>query len=214
MQIKVCGMTQVEQINLLNELDVNFVGFIFYKKSPRYVLNHLNENDIKNIKGNFKKVGVFVNASEEYIFKMIEQCGLDLVQLHGDEPPEFCEAISLEKPVIKAFGVNAGFDLEKKISGYSGSADYFMFDTSSKEYGGTGKKFDWNILRELQVSKPCFLSGGIDENDVADIHSLTKTDAGKHLFSLDINSRFETAPGVKDISKIGRFLEQLKAMNA
>lgn len=214
MQIKVCGMTQIAQVNALNDLNVDFVGFIFYEKSPRYVLNHLAENDIKNIGGSFKKAGVFVNADKDFIFKTIENCGLDLVQLHGDESPELCKTVSAGTTVVKAFGINNIFDSERNINEYSGSVDYFMFDTASKNYGGTGKKFDWDQLRKLRVQKPYFLSGGIDENDVTDIHSLTKTDAGKHLFSLDINSRFETAPGVKDIDKIGRFLKQLKAMEA
>lgn len=214
MQVKVCGMTQVEQISALNDLNIDFVGFIFYEKSPRYVLNHLRENEIKNIKGRFKKVGVFVNADKDFILKKIENCELDFVQLHGDELPELCKIISSEKPVIKALGITDDLILEKKIKDYAGSADYFLFDTSSKNYGGTGKKFDWDILRKLRVEKSYFLSGGIDENDGPDIYSLTKTDAGKQLFSLDINSRFETAPGVKDISRIGRFLEQIKVMDA
>ncbi|ANI90554.1 hypothetical protein A9P82_01935 [Arachidicoccus ginsenosidimutans] len=210
MKIKVCGMTQVEQINALNDLNADFVGFIFYEKSPRYVLNHLSENEIKNINRNFKNVGVFVNASAEEIFLKIKNCRLDVVQLHGDESPEFVKIISSEKPVIKAFGVKDAEDLEQKIKDYSDVADYFMFDTSSKNYGGTGKKFDWNILQNSFISKPYFLSGGIDENDIEAIHSLTKTDAGKHLFSLDINSRFEVSPGVKNIPKTEKFLQEIK----
>lgn len=211
MQIKVCGMTQVEQVNAMNDLKIDFVGFIFYEKSPRYVLNHLTENDIKNISGSFKKVGVFVNVVENAILKTVENCGLDLVQLHGYESPRLCKTVSAETPVVKAFGIKNTFDLERNIHEYSDSVNYFLFDTSSKVYGGTGKKFDWSVLQEAQIQKPYFLSGGIDENDVPQIHSLTKTDAGKHLFSLDINSRFETEPGIKDVDKIGRFVEQLKA---
>lgn len=156
MKIKVCGMTQVEQVNALNDLNIDFIGFIFYEKSPRFVLNHLKEIDIKNIKGSFKKVGVFVNASEDFIFQKIKNCGLDLVQLHGDESPEFCKTISSEKPVIKAFGVNDKDDLERKVNDYFDVVDYFMFDTSSKNYGGTGKKFGWNILQNYSISKPYF----------------------------------------------------------
>ncbi len=212
MKIKVCGMTQVEQILALDELKVDFVGFIFYEKSPRYVLHHLSENDIKNIQCSFKKVGVFVNASEEFIFQTIEHCGLDLVQLHGNESPEFCEIIAERKPVIKAFGVKDGVELKEKINVYADVVDYFMFDTSSKEYGGTGLKFDWNILQNSTIHKPYFLSGGIGENDIEIIHSLTKTDGGKYLFSLDINSRFETSPGVKNILVIEKFLREIKTI--
>lgn len=213
MKVKVCGITQIEQAVALNQLHIDFVGFIFYKKSPRYILNHLTENDIKNIKGNYKKTGVFVNASTEEILKTATACELDYIQLHGDESPDICKRISSEKPVIKSFGVKDATNLNEKIKAYSDNVDYFIFDTSSKNHGGTGRKFDWNILQKLHINKPYFLSGGIDDKDIADIHSLTNSDAGKYLFSLDINSKFEITPGVKDVEKIRRFMQQLKVAN-
>ncbi len=210
MKIKVCGMTQLAQIEALNKLEVDFIGFIFYPRSPRYVLNHLSETEIKNIQGNFKKVGVFVNASEEDIIQTVEKSGLDMVQLHGDEAPLFCEKIAEQVPVIKAFRLLNNDNILYKTTPYLEVVDYFMFDTNTEEFGGSGKKFDWNILRDLDVNKPFFMSGGIGGSDMDDIHLFSKQNVAKDLFSLDINSRFEISPGVKDIEKIGVFLNDLK----
>lgn len=210
MKIKVCGMTQLAQIEALNKLDVDFIGFIFYPKSSRYVLNHLSEKELKNIKGNFKKVGVFVNASEAEILHTVESCDLDMVQLHGDEAPVFCERIAAQIPVIKAFRLLNNDDILYKTTPYMNAVDYFMFDTNTEGFGGSGKKFDWSILRDLDVNKLFFMSGGIGESDVEDIHLFTQQNVAKDLFSLDINSRFEVSPGVKDVEKIDVFLNDLK----
>ncbi|MGF7229872.1 phosphoribosylanthranilate isomerase [Arachidicoccus sp.] len=213
MKIKVCGMTQLAQIEALNKLKVDFIGFIFYPKSPRYALNQLTEEEIKHIKGVFKKVGVFVNASEEEILHTVESCGLDMVQLHGDEASLFCEKISERVPVIKAFRLLNNDDVLYKITPYLDVVDYFMFDTNTESFGGSGKKFDWNILRDLDINKPFFMSGGIGETDVESLLLFTKQNVAKDLFSLDINSRFEVLPGIKDVEKIDNFLDDLKRMH-
>lgn len=210
MKIKVCGMTRKDQIGQLGEMEVDFVGFIFYPKSPRFVLDHLSREEISDIKGPFKKVGVFVNATEQEVLETVESCGLDMVQLHGDEAPLFCEKIADKVPVIKAFRLLGNDNVLYKVLPYGEVVDYFLFDTNTKSFGGSGKRFDWGILSDLKIEKPFFLSGGISDEHLGDLASFRKLNVAKSLFSLDINSRFETAPGVKDLAKIDAFLKQLK----
>lgn len=209
-RIKVCGMTQPDQVQQLNEWGVDYTGFIFYPKSPRYVLKELQAKDIAQIKGPSKKVGVFVNAEEEEILEMIDACALDMVQLHGDEAPLLCGRIAERVPVIKAFRILNNDDVLYKIAPYKGASDYSLFDTNTKSFGGSGKRFDWNILKSLDLEKPFFLSGGISPEHLQDIHAFRHLNVAKSLFSLDINSRFETQPGVKDLELIEVFLKKLK----
>jgi phosphoribosylanthranilate isomerase len=209
MRLKVCGMTQPAQIEELEKIGATFAGLIFYPKSPRYVLRHMTTTHMKSFK-NINKVGVFVNASVEEVKHMVDECRLHMVQLHGDETPKYCEKIADYISVVKAFRIAPGDNIEWKIKDYMDVCDMFLFDTEGAGYGGTGKKFDWNVLKGLQIGKPYFLSGGITENDVQSIKAFSKEPVAKTLFAIDINSKFEISPGVKDMEKVKIFYDQLK----
>ncbi len=208
MRLKVCGMTQPSQIEELEKIGVTFAGMIFYPKSPRYVLRHMTTTQIKSI-NNINKVGVFVNASVEDVLHMVDECRLHMVQLHGDETPKYCEKIADYISVVKAFRIMPGDNIEWKIRDYMDVCDMFLFDTEGAGYGGTGKKFDWNLLKGLEIGKPYFLSGGIAPEDALAINEFVKAPEAKALFALDINSKFEEIPGIKDMSKIKTFMQEL-----
>ncbi|MBN9300045.1 MAG: phosphoribosylanthranilate isomerase [Filimonas sp.] len=210
MRIKVCGMTRPEQVYELDDMGVDFAGFIFYPKSPRYVYKTMPSTEIKKIRGKINKVGVFVNATVDEILRAVDECGLYLVQLHGDESPRFCERIADYVSVIKAFRIAEDDNIEWKIREYYDVADMFLFDTEGAGYGGTGKKFKWELLDGSNIRKPFFLSGGIEPGDVDRIKEFTERPVAKDLFSLDINSKFETIPGVKDMEKVREFVKQVK----
>jgi len=220
MKIKVCGMTEMEQLHQLGDMGVDFAGFIFYPQSPRYVLKHgLQGADVKREKIKPYKVGVFVNAGYDEIMKQVEAFGLDMVQLHGHETPYECSKISDYIHVIKAFRFIENDHVAWMIKDFYAEADMFLFDTGvpvSKEeredktlYGGTGRKFNWNRLKGLQIGKPFFLSGGIEPGDAAVVKSFMKDPVAKDLFVVDINSRFELAPGIKDMKKVQQFISEL-----
>ena len=203
-KLKVCGLTKLNQIEDLIFLNVNFLGFIFYEKSPRYVLNSMTLEEIKAIRHK-GKVGVFVNESLEQIIEISEKAGLNLIQLHGDEPDDFIlelrEKLHPEIKIIKVFRI--GIELENfkfKIQNLKSEVDYFLFDTDSKSFGGTGKSFNWQVLNDLEINKPYFLSGGISEENIENIKLLKQKP-----FALDINSKFEIEPGNKNIDKIKEF---------
>lgn len=203
-KLKVCGLTKLNQIEELISLKVDFLGFIFYEKSPRYVLNALTLNKIKTIEHR-GKVGVFVNESLEQIIEISEKAKLNFIQLHGDETDDFVtelrNRLNTEIRIIKVFRIGNNVEnLEFKISNLQSHIDFFLFDTDSKAFGGTGKRFDWHILNDLEITKPYFLSGGISEENIENIKLL------KHKpFALDINSKFEIEPGNKNIDKIKEF---------
>jgi len=210
-RLKVCGMTDLEQMHQLGEMGVEFAGMIFYHKSPRFVLKHLTGVQVKRAKLKVYKVGVFVNASYDEIINHVENFGLHMVQLHGDETPKFCEKVSDYISVIKAFRIAEDDNLPWKIKDYYEACDMFMFDTMGAGYGGTGKKFNWDMLKGLNIGKPFFLSGGIEPTDAAAVKEFAKEEVAKDLFSLDVNSKFETMPGVKDMNLIKKFIEGLKS---
>ena len=210
MRVKVCGMTNIDQVKALDELGVEFCGFIFYPKSPRYIFKHVPSTEIKKLKGNINKVGVFVNAYTDEIVRIVDDCGLYLVQLHGDETPRECEKISSYVTTIKAFRLGNDDDILWKIKDYQDVVDMFMFDTEGAGYGGTGTKFDWTKLMGLDIKKPFFLSGGIQPDDYIKIIEFRKDSVGKDLFSVDINSKFEISPGVKDINLVNSFVNNIK----
>lgn len=203
-------MTDLDQIHQLSEIGVEFCGFIFYPKSPRYVFKHMPAVSIKKIKSNINKVGVFVNAITEDILQTVDDCGLYLVQLHGDESPRACERISDYVSVIKAFRLSDDDNILWKIKDYQDVVDMFLFDTEGVGYGGTGKKFNWEALMDLNINKPFFISGGIQPEDVAALQAFSKNKVGKDLFAVDVNSKFEITPGYKDMEKVRTFVSQLK----
>jgi phosphoribosylanthranilate isomerase len=217
MRLKVCGMTEPTQIDALEKMDVTFAGLIFYPKSPRYALRHMTTLQIKGFKS-INKVGVFVNASVDEIKHMVDECRLQLVQLHGDETPKFCEKIADYISVVKAFRIAENDNISYKIRDYMDVCDMFLFDTKpltptpETMYGGTGKKFNWDLLKNVEVGKPYFLSGGIGPGDVEEVRQFMQQPAAKALFALDVNSNFETSPGVKDIAQVRSFYDAVKTL--
>ncbi|WP_228463082.1 phosphoribosylanthranilate isomerase [Chryseobacterium cheonjiense] len=200
LKLKVCGLTQLEQIEELTAMKTDFLGFIFYEKSSRYILNHLSLKQIGEIKHR-GKVGVFVNENLERIAETAEKTKLNFIQLHGDESKDF--TIELRKKIHPETGIikvirmgNQNSELQQIIH-ENQSADYFLFDTDSTAFGGTGTTFDWNILNSIEISLPYFLSGGISSENIEKIKLLKQKP-----FAIDINSRFEIKPGVKDLEKI------------
>jgi phosphoribosylanthranilate isomerase len=221
MRIKVCGMTSIEQMHQLGDMGVQFAGMIFYHPSPRFVLKHgLKAQDIKKEKLKVYKVGVFVNAKYDEVMNTIDNFGLDMVQLHGDESPYQCDKIADYIQVIKAFRFADGDHVEWMVKDYYNSCDMFMFDTGVTEkkdalqYGGTGRKFNWNRLKGLAVNKPFFLSGGIESSDTENVKTFMKDKVAKDLFAVDINSRFETSPGVKNMEQVKQFINELNVQES
>jgi phosphoribosylanthranilate isomerase len=208
MNIKVCGITEMKQLQQLDGLDIDFAGLIFYKESPRYIGEKISKKELKSADFDLKKVGVFVNPDMIDVLDAIDDYGLDAVQLHGDESPEMCEDLSSEVEVIKAFRVTDGVDIDKLVAPYDAVCDYYLFDTGGlkESFGGTGKQFDWTILTKAKIEKPFFLSGGIGPDDAPKVKAFKHPD----FFGVDINSLFEKEPGVKDMSKVLHFRQAMK----
>lgn len=211
-KLKVCGLTQLDQIQELISMNVNFLGFIFYEKSPRYVLNHLSLEEISNIEHQ-GKVGVFVNESLDKIIETAEKAKLKFIQLHGDEDENFIielrKKINIETGIIKVIRIGSEKSevkgkLQQTINSQPSTLNYLLFDTDSKAFGGTGKQFDWNILNEIEIPLPYFLSGGISEENINQLNILNQK-----LFALDINSKFEIEPGIKNIKTIKVFKDMI-----
>ena len=208
LKIKVCGMRDPGNILDLVECMPDFMGFIFYPGSKRFVRDPDPEL-FRSIPPGIRKVGVYVNESTDTIKRMVAELCLDLVQLHGDEPPDACDDLSgCGIPVMKAFRISASID-HGLLKDYDGSCDYFLLDKGGSGFGGTGKKFDWNLLANSRLSKPYFLSGGIDPGDVPSILSFDRP----AMTGVDINSRFETEPGVKDVGKVCEFIKSIRRIN-
>jgi phosphoribosylanthranilate isomerase len=204
MQFKVCGITSINQATALQSMGVHYIGFIFYPSSKRYVLDKLSLTELANFKPvGVKKVGVFVNEPLEQLLETVEAAGLDLVQLHVDESPDYCATARQKVETIKVFRVGAAVP---DFAAYEAVVEYFLFDTDSALYGGTGQHFNWELIKGVTIPKPFFLSGGIGPNDIQGVQVMEKTKAGKTLLALDINSRFEDSPGVKNLEKIKNFI--------
>ncbi len=203
MKIKVCGLQIGNQVNELDEMEpIDFLGFIFYSNSKRFIGKAI---PLVNKK---EKVGVFVNERIETIEQICLQNGIQTIQLHGDETPEVCAILSKKYSVIKAIGIidsNSFNGIEK----YEAFIDFFLFDTKTSEYGGSGKCFDWSILSSYKLETPFFLSGGIHPNTVEKIKKI------KHpkMIGVDINSGFEISPGNKNILSIEKFANNIKYEN-
>lgn len=198
LKIKVCGMKNQENIAQIEALQPDYMGFIFYPKSLRYIedLNPLN------LPKQVKRVGVFVNEDVKIVKEQIKKYALHTVQLHGTEDVNYCTSLKSEKvEIIKAFGVDDTFDFEQ-LKPYLDKVDYFLFDTQTSQHGGSGKTFNWCILEKYPYDKPYFLSGGIDIGHVDNIKKITDN----RLYALDINSKFELEPGLKDVNKVKEFI--------
>ncbi len=209
MKIKVCGVNDLEQLKELNELEIDYTGMIFYPASQRSVLNNLKAEDVKNLSLSGQKVGVFVNDPVEEVLRQVSEYGLDLVQLHGDETPVFCNQVSDHVKLIKAFRVGqTQTEIDRMVKEFEEVCDYYLFDKGSMGiYGGTGQKFDWQLLKDSEINKPFFLSGGIEYEDLDALENFHHP----FLYGIDINSRFELSPGIKDMQKVTKFVQAIHA---
>jgi phosphoribosylanthranilate isomerase len=200
MEIKVCGMKYQSNISEVAMLQPGYMGFICYPQSPRYIAN----TPFIDVPENVVKTGVFVNESAEKINELITQYNFDAIQLHGNESPEFSE-LFMDKVVIKAFGIDKDFDFGT-LKPYELSVDYFLFDTKTEKHGGSGETFDWSLLDRYKMDIPFFLSGGLS------LENLEGVKAIKHpqFYGVDLNSKFEIEPGLKDINKLKRAFNILR----
>lgn len=204
MIIKVCGIKTIENINFLKDTEIDMVGLNFYPPGVRYISENTEPSIFDKLPKKIKRVGVFVNASKSFILEKVEKYHLDYAQLHGDESPEFCQSISSFIPTIKVFRIHQDFDYN--LPDDYASVDYFLFDTHTKQFGGSGKKFDWDTLSLYTGSKPFLLSGGIGPEDVDAIKGIQNS----NFKGIDINSKFENQPGIKDEKLLEPFIKSLK----
>lgn len=237
MKVKICGMKYEDNITEVAQLQPDYLGFIFYKKSSRFF-----DGAIPHLPHSIKKVGVFVDASIPYILEKIKTHGLQAVQLHGKESPEFCRELKLKchternilllskrsrsiKPeptnrlqpyaqnefqvkIIKVFSIKDNFDFSI-LKSFEAVSDYFLFDTKGKLPGGNGYTFNWNVLKEYPSTKPFFLSGGIGINEIEKLRDFKNTEASKYCHAIDVNSQFEIEPGLKDNKELKIFKNEL-----
>ena len=210
MIIKVCGMRDAENIRAVDGLPVDLMGFIFWSKSSRYVCERPSY-----LPTHCKRVGVFVDATIDEIRQKVEEYHLDFVQLHGHESPEFISQLSTLTPhlsIIKAISVSNRDDIAT-YKAYEGLVDYFLFDTKCTCMGGSGQQFDWSVLAEYEGNTPFLLSGGIGADDAARVKALPALDGFpiEKCIGIDLNSRFEQAPALKDITKLKEFINTVKS---
>ncbi len=196
--IKVCGMREAENIREVEALGIDVIGFIFWPKSSRCVSTRPDYLPV-----NAKRAGIFVNEDIEQVRRIAVDYALDIIQLHGNESPEYARNLRNWK-VIKAFNIASEEDLESTVI-YDGAVDYFLFDTKGKAVGGNGEKFDWEVLASYNGQTPFILSGGIGPDDTERV----RTFYHPQCIGIDLNSRFELSPGLKDITALRRFLSQL-----
>lgn len=195
-------MRDPKNVEALKSIQPDYMGFIFWSQSARYV-----NQETPILSESIKKTGVFVDASLDYIETTIENHHLQTIQLHGNENPAYCKIIrSMNKEVIKAFSIKEKFDFEI-LEPYLPHCDYFLFDTKGELPGGNGYTFDWTLLKNYPYSTPFFLSGGIGLEHLSELQTFIKNNLPIH--ALDVNSKFELKPGLKNIEKIKQFKEKL-----
>ena len=205
MLVKVCGMREPGNVKQVAQLGVDMMGFIFYPKSPRYASQVVARSDADR---NVCRVGVFVNDSVSTMLDKIHSFSLNAVQMHGNESRQLCEQLREARgdmKIIKAISVSTAGDIQK-YKEYVGAVDYFLFDTKCKTVGGSGQQFDWQILDEYDGDVPFLLSGGIGPEDAFRIRTFHHS----QCVGIDLNSRFEIEPGVKDVEKLNKFLNEIK----
>jgi phosphoribosylanthranilate isomerase len=206
MKLKVCGMRDADNLKDIAALGPDYIGFIFYDQSPRFVGDTLDETLVKSLPRSIRKVGVFVNASPDYILRMVKKYDFQYVQLHGTETPEFCRSLRNRGiNIIKAFRIDDSFNFSM-LNNFKAQCDFFLFDAKGDQPGGNGVTFDWNILSRYDNEKPFFISGGIGLSNVDQVNLLK----GFKLYGVDVNSQVETAPGVKDVAKVKEILSYLR----
>lgn len=206
LKIKVCGMKEADNLEQLCNLDPDFVGYIFYRASPRYVGEKPDEALFSIPGDTVSRVGVFVNEPILSLRSIVASGWMDLVQLHGSETPEYCKALVNEGVhVIKAIGP-AHLDSMERLEEYYGVVHYFLFDSTGEGSGGSGEKFDWNLLEKYKLPVPFLLSGGIGPGDASALLDLDHL----LLHGVDVNSRFEDAPGIKNIEALKAFIKEIR----
>lgn len=209
MNIKVCGITSSKQLNQLNSLKVDYAGFTFCKNSPRYIDNQIKPVDLDNEDFDIKKVGVFMNEEFHIVQKIIDEYHLDLVQLNGNESPQYCKKLSDIIEVIKVIHITDDvIEIIDAIELYDDSCDYYLFDSSihSNKSSGDGEKFNWEMLHEINIEKPFFLGGDISISDIDALLQFSHPD----LMAVDINNQFEISPGEKDMALVLKFVHAVK----
>lgn len=204
MRVKVCGLKYPENINAVAALSPDFMGFICYSRSPRFI-GELDEDILALLPDHILKTGVFVNASIERVNKTINKYDFEAVQLHGVESSEYCAMLRSKVIVIKAFGVDEQFDFGR-LEAYANKVDFFLFDTKTPAHGGSGLSFDWAVLNQYTGDTPFFLSGGLGLDNLHEVGNI------KHpmLYGVDLNSKFESAPAIKDIDKLKKAFNTIK----
>ncbi|MDX1590624.1 MAG: phosphoribosylanthranilate isomerase [Balneolaceae bacterium] len=206
-KVKICGLTTLEDARFASGALADYLGFIFYPESPRYI-DPAKAGAIINWLEGPEKVGVFVNQPLDDVNSIAKQTGIDLVQLHGNESPEYCELV--EKPIIKAFHITqekTERELMAEVEPYAGVADYYLFDTKTEnQWGGTGKTFNWELLNNLKGDKPFFLSGGLN------IENVRKAIETAEPAAVDLSSGLEESPGLKDFDKVEAFFEEMRSI--
>lgn len=201
MLIKVCGLTDAVNIQAISDFNVDMIGYNFYPHSQRF----LREAQVFEVDSSKKKVGVFVNESMSTIIEKTARYQLDLIQLHGVEGPDFTEAVQRHRPVIKVFRIDTEFDAQILYS--FAFCDYYLFDTATPLFGGSGQVFDWNILLQFEIPRPFFISGGIGPSDVEKIKKFQHP----YFVGIDINSKFEIKPGLKNVDLVRSFSQDIKS---
>ena len=203
-RLKICGMKYPDNIIEVATLQPDYLGFIFHKPSPRYF-----EEIIPELPKSIKKVGVFVDETVEFIANKIEKHKLNTIQLHGHESPEMCKLIKSTKvEIIKVFSIKNEFDFSI-LTPYEEVCDYFLFDTKGKLPGGNGYTFDWTVLSNYPSTKPFFLSGGIGISELENVWSFLQRQESKYCDAIDVNSKFEIKPGLKNIEELEKFKNEL-----
>jgi phosphoribosylanthranilate isomerase len=206
LKIKVCGMRDPENISGVAAAQPDFMGFIFYPESKRFVGADFSAKELESIPGSIKKVGVFVDELPEIVITTCRNMNLQVAQLHGNETPEYCRQIKHSGlTVFKALSVDETFDFDQ-LNSYSSVCDYFLFDTKGRSPGGNGRKFNWQLLGNYRLDVPFFLSGGVGPDDWEAVRCFEHP----RWRGIDINSGFELAPALKDIEKVNQFIFKIK----
>ena len=204
MNIKVCGLRDPENIKAIVALEPDYMGFIFYNGTPRFV-GDLAVNILNSIPSNIIKTAVFVNEDVEHINAIINKYKFDAIQLHGNEGPEVCAMFKGRVKVIKAFGISEDFDFED-LYAYVDHVDYFLFDTKTSIHGGSGETYDWGLLNDYKFDIPFFLSGGLSPENLESVKHIDQP----QFYGVDLNSKFEISPALKNIEKLDTAFKMLK----
>ncbi|MDB5017367.1 MAG: trpF [Mucilaginibacter sp.] len=204
MKIKVCGLKFMGNIEAVAALNPDFMGFIFYNRSPRFI-DEVPGETLKNLPSSIIKTAIFVNETADTINTLIDQYHFNAIQLHGNESPDFCNSFRDKVNVIKAFGVNEGFDFDQ-LATYINKVDFFLFDTKTDIHGGSGRTFNWSVLDQYKLNIPFFLSGGLSLDNLEEIKSIRHP----QFYGVDLNSKFEVSPGNKNIGQLEKAFDIIK----